>query len=113
MHSEMVMLGIIIASQWESSNCLLKYIIAHLPALIFVEFMNYFYYTCLSVWKIFNLCNLTKNPSFLWMFTINKHLFFYLFIIYFPFCIEMTLNKARKIGNKLIYVNLICLSHLK
>lgn len=105
------MLRIIIASQRKSSDCLLEYIIAHLPTLVFVELMNYFYDTCLSIWKILNLCNFTKNPPFLWMFTINKHLFFDFLIVYFPFCVEMTLYKARKISNKLININLICLSH--
>lgn len=113
MHSEMIMLGIIIASQRKSSDCLLKYIIAHLPTLIFVEFVNHFYDTCLSIWKILYLCNFTKNPSFLWMLTIDQHLFFYLLIIYFPFGVKMALNKARKISNKLVDIDLICFSHLK
>lgn len=70
MHSDVIMISIIIAFQRKSSNCLLKYVIAHLPALIFVKFVDYFYDACLSVRKVLNLCNFSEYPTSFRMLTI-------------------------------------------
>jgi len=93
LNSKMILLTIFITFNWKTCHTAFKYIITNLPALIFIKFVQNLDNCALSIGQILNLNNFSKNPSPLWMFTVNELIFMDLFFLKYLSVIEMVINK--------------------
>lgn len=109
----MILLCIKVAFCWIFSNIFLSKIIFYLPLLIFAKFMKYFDKSLLSIWKILNLANLSKNPSFFRMFTIYKAVNFNLFKWNIFWGRIMITDKFIKVHIQFKGIKCVCVSQFK
>ena len=70
----MVLLAIIVASIWESSNWVIKNIVVYFPTLVFVELVKNLNYTIMNVGQVFHFHHFSKDPSSLGVFAVNEHI---------------------------------------
>ena len=64
---------------WKSCHFLFAEIVLYLPLLIFTELMQYLDQCLLGVRKVLDFTDLSKNPSFFVVFTVNKTVDFGIF----------------------------------
>lgn len=94
----MVLLAILMAFERKARNAVFEAVISDFPTLIFVEFMLNSDKRSLSIRKVVNFYNFSEDPASLFMFAIDKHIFFNFIIKNVLSIAEMACYEEVEIG---------------
>lgn len=110
-HSQMVLLTIVVAFIRKSGNVVFKDIVVYLPTLVLVKFVSHLHNTARGIRKILDLHYLPEYPPSISVPAVDKHIFLYLLVVDGWLVIEVGEDEVTKISFEFISIQFIWLPH--